>query len=374
MQKLVPFFKCFSTSSASRNKTECRSGTIVEKFPVFSYNELKAATQQFRPSNNIGKGHIGSVYKGWLRDGSVVAVKVLSVEFESMRGEREFISEIAALCDIRHENLVGLRGCCVDGAKRLLVYDYMPNNSLAKTFLGEEKNRIKFRWKLRKEISIGVAKGLAYLHEEIKPHIVHRDIKPRNILLDENFKPKVGDFGLSKLFRDSNISHLSTGVAGTLGYIAPEYALSGHLTRKSDVYSFGVLLMEIVTGCRAIGFDLQFGEQFLVHKVWEMYKANNLLEMVDKVLEGDFPEEEALVFLKIGLLCVQETTRLRPNMSSVVKMLMNNEIDINGEEEISRPGVIANLKDVKLGHNNNNNVSSSAISPSNASSMSPQPR
>lgn len=182
--------------------------------------------------------------QGRLKDGSFVAVKVLSVEVESMRGEREFISEIAALCDIRHENLVALRGCCVDGAKRCLVYDYMPNNSLAKTFLGKciiigrgigilfpdmdkeviflmistgaEHNRARFTWKLRKDIAIGVARGLSFLHEEIKPHIVHRDIKARNILLDQNLTPKVGDFGLAKLVRDSKMTHISTAVAGTL--------------------------------------------------------------------------------------------------------------------------------------------------------------
>lgn len=303
-----------------------------------------------------------------------MAVKVLSVELESMRGEREFISEIVALCDIRHENLVALRGCCVDGAKRCLVYDYMANSSLSKTFLGEEHNRMRFTWKLRKDIAIGVARGLAFLHEEIKPYIVHRDIKARNILLDEKLNPKVGDFGLAKLLRDSKMTHLSTGVAGTFGYLAPEYAVSGHLTRKSDVYSFGVLLLEIVSGLAVVGFDLQFEEQFLVDKVYERYKEENLLLVVDPLLinKGDFPVEEAVRFLKIGLLCVQEITRLRPSMSSAVKMLINNDIDI-GEKEIVKPGRIASLMDLKVGRNKNSSYSLfSGESGTTTSTSSPQ--
>lgn len=181
--------------------------------------------------------------KGQLRDGTTVAVKVLSVEIESMRGEREFVSELSALTDIKHENLVTLQGCCVEGASRFLVYDYMENNSLAQTLLGlhfsvshpsmnwskheikslmlfvwligAKQNRMEFGWEARRGISLGVGRGLAYLHEEIQPHIIHRDIKAANILLDQNLAPKISDFGLSKLFVDSR-SHISTRVAGTL--------------------------------------------------------------------------------------------------------------------------------------------------------------
>ncbi|KAL3536279.1 hypothetical protein ACH5RR_004740 [Cinchona calisaya] len=352
--KLLAFAKCFRSIPQTNSQVDDgddlrRPGAgsqKVDSFPVYSYNELKAATQGFRSSNRIGEGAFGSVYKGMLQDGSVVAVKILSVELESMRGEREFISEIAALSGIKHDNLVNLRGCCVDGTKRLLVYNYMENNSLAYTFLGEEQNRIKFSWKLRTEISIGVARGLVYLHEQLRPHIVHRDIKPSNILLDHNFSPKLGDFGLAKLFRDDT-SYISTRVAGTLGYLSPEYAISGHLTRKSDVYSFGVLLLEILTGGPVVGFDLERGEYFLVDKVWEKHKSNDLLQVVDPMLNRNFPEEEAVRFLTIGLLCVQETTKLRPNMSTAIKML-TNEIDI-GDMEISKPGLVADLNVVKIG-------------------------
>lgn len=285
------------------------------------------------------------MYKGSLEDGSVVAVKVLSVEVESMRGEREFISEIAALSDIKHENLVTLRGCCVDGAKRYLVYDYMENNSLVHTLLGQEHNRVKFSWEARRGISLGVARGVAYLHDEVQPRILHRDIKASNILLDQNFTPKVSDFGLSRALRD-NTSHVSTHVAGTLGYLAPEYAVSGHMTRKSDVYSFGVLLLEIISGRPVVDFDLEHGEHYLVQMAWEAYKGNSLLQIVDPVLHMDFPEEEALRFLMVGLLCVQETVKLRPSMSTTVKMLTNeNHIK---DVQISQPGLLSDLMDIRL--------------------------
>ncbi|KAK4353309.1 hypothetical protein RND71_028827 [Anisodus tanguticus] len=290
----------------------------------------------------------GFLEKGLLKDGFFVAVKVLSVELESMRGEREFVSEIAALSDIKHENLVKLRGCCVDGARRLLVYDYMENNSLAQTFLGGEQNRSKFTWTLRKDISIGIAKGLSYLHEEVSPHVVHRDIKASNILLDENFTPKIADFGLARLFSE-NMSHISTRVAGTLGYLSPEYAVSGHLTRKSDVYSFGVVLLEIISGSPVVAFDITRGEHFLVNKAWEMYNADQLLELVDPVLDREILNDEAVRFLKVGLLCVQEKASLRPKMSMVIKMLSNDGGIIVEEMKITQPGIIADLMDVKIG-------------------------
>ncbi|XP_021740446.1 putative serine/threonine-protein kinase [Chenopodium quinoa] len=185
----------------------------LQGIPVFSYKELKTATSGFKPSNKVGEGSFGSVvYKGCLKDGSIVAVKVL--ELESLQGEREFISEISALSNIIHENLITLKGCCVTATNRFLIYDYMENNSMELAFLGGSESRRKFSWKMRTDVLIGITRGLAFLHEEVHPHIVHRDIKPANILLDQNFVPKIADFGLAKLFLDS-VSHVSTRVAGT---------------------------------------------------------------------------------------------------------------------------------------------------------------
>ncbi|KAK9985501.1 hypothetical protein SO802_030452 [Lithocarpus litseifolius] len=377
---------CFNSDSGTADRTR-QEEQNPENFRVFSHNELRSATNGFHSSAKIGEGGFGSVYKGRLRDGSLVAVKVLSVEVESMRGEREFMAEITALSDIRHENLVTLRGCCVDGAGRYLVYEYMENNSLAHSLLGKQQNRLRFSWETRRNISLGVARALAYLHEEVQPHIVHRDIKASNILLDRDFTPKVSDFGLSKLFTD-NMSHVSTRVAGTLGYLAPEYAISGHLTRKSDIYGFGVLLLEIVSGRAVMDFDREYREHYLVQKVtelrmvsffsfrlpyglieifffficdlqaWDAYNANELVQLVDSALENNFPEEEAVRFLTVGLLCVQETAKVRPRMSEAYRML-TNETNVN-DFEILQPGLVSDFMNIRTGQKQTTEGSSSS--------------
>ncbi|KAJ8760255.1 hypothetical protein K2173_011667 [Erythroxylum novogranatense] len=375
------FKYCFSSSSYKISAgDDCMPD--LQNVNEFSFSELEAATNSFHPSTKIGEGGFGSVYKvqdtvlfsylnlklvvyvndvcglvfgvkGRLQDGQVVAVKVLSAE--SKQGEREFMSEIASMSSISHENLVNLRGGCINGPFRILVYDYMENGNLSRTLSSKSSdphntttfdNKI-ISWKVRLDISIGIAQGLAHIHEEINPCIVHRDIKASNILLDHKFTPKISDFGLSKLFPE-NISRISTRVAGTLGYLAPEYAFSGHLTRKSDVYSFGVLLLEIVSGRKAIDFDLELGEHFLVDKAWDMYKNDMLLQLVDPLLEGNFAEAEAIRFLKVGLLCVQEKCGLRPNMSTALK-LMRNEIDFSSNKDITKPGLVRDFMNVKIG-------------------------
>ncbi|KAL6141972.1 hypothetical protein ACLB2K_060257 [Fragaria x ananassa] len=341
----IPCTNCFHSSPGEATQRLRQDGQDQENFRIFSCKELKSATNGFHASNKLGEGGFGSVFKGKLKDGTFVAIKVLSIELESMRGEREFIAELAALSVISHENLVKLQGCCVDGAARYLVYDYMINNSLSHTLLGGEQNRMKFSWDLRRSVALGIARGLAYLHFEVEPHILHRDIKASNILLDEDFMPKVGDFGLSKLLRE-NHSHISTRVAGTMGYLAPEYAISGRLTRKSDVYSFGVLLLEIVSGRAIVDFDMQLGEQFLVQKAWESYKADNLLQLVDPTLHMNFPKDEALRFLKVGLLCVQEMARLRPRMTRTVEMLAG-ETEMK-DYQISQPGLVSDFTNIKM--------------------------
>ncbi|OAY42668.1 putative serine/threonine-protein kinase isoform X2 [Manihot esculenta] len=329
-------FSCFSSSSRKPTINTTTPGEQNhDNLRIFSSEELQIATDGFSSSNKIGEGAFGSVYRGQLRDGSIVAVKVLSVEVESMRGEREFITELAALCNIKHENLVKLQGCCVDGANRYLIFDYMENNSLAQILFGKEKNRMKFSWEARRDISLGVARGMAYLHEEFQPHLVHRDIKASNILLDQNFTPKVADFGLSRILTDK-ASHVSTKVAGTL---------------------FGVLLLEIISGRSAVDFDLELGEHYLVQKAWQAYKDNKLIKVVDNTLNLNFPEEEALRFLMIGLLCVQETAKLRPRMSTVAKML-TNETDIR-DVQISQPGQLPDLKNIRL-HQKQTSESSSS--------------
>ncbi|XP_034900641.1 cold-responsive protein kinase 1 isoform X6 [Populus alba] len=230
----------------------------------YSYRELRMATDNFNPANKVGEGGFGSVYKGMLKDGTMAAVKVLSAE--SRQGLKEFLTEIKVIADIEHSNLVKLYGYCAEGNHRILVYGYLKNNSLAQTLLGGGHSNIQFNWPTRRKICVGVARGLAFLHEEVQPHIVHRDIKASNVLLDDELEPKISDFGLAKLF-PANLTHISTNVAGTAGYLAPEYAIRGQLTRKADIYSFGVLLLEIVSGRSNTNRRFPLEEQYLVEKI-----------------------------------------------------------------------------------------------------------
>ncbi|XP_024967556.1 cold-responsive protein kinase 1-like isoform X1 [Cynara cardunculus var. scolymus] len=326
----------------------------VENMRFYTYRDLRLATEDFKPENKIGEGGFGSVFKGMLKDGTVIAVKVLGAE--SRQGLREFMTEITVISDIQHENLVKLHGCCVEGDHRILVYGYLKNGSVDQTLLGSGQCSIKFTWEVRRKICIGVAKGLAYLHEEVQPHIIHRDIKASNILLDEDFTPKISDFGLAKLF-PSHLTHVSTRIAGTQGYLAPEYAIRGQLTRKADIYSFGVLLLEIVTGRPNQNKRLPIEEQYLLERVWEQYREGELERMVDTSMGKDVDMDEACLYLKIGLLCTQSRPKNRPSMSDALRML-KDEMSIN-EKDLSDPGLLSELKNFKTAKNNTSGTSSS---------------
>ncbi|XVE63321.1 hypothetical protein DITRI_Ditri07aG0010700 [Diplodiscus trichospermus] len=215
------------------------------KTSSFSLRQIKAATNNFDASNKIGEGGFGPVYKGVLADGTTIAVKQLSAK--SKQGNREFVNEIGMISALQHPHLVNLFGCCIEGNQLLLIYEYMENNSLARALFGPEECQLKLDWPTRQNICIGIARGLAYLHEESRLKIVHRDIKATNVLLDKNLTPKISDFGLAKLDEEEN-THISTRIAGTYGYMAPEYAMRGYLTDKADVYSFGIVTLEIVSG------------------------------------------------------------------------------------------------------------------------------
>ncbi|KAK4804127.1 hypothetical protein SAY86_003944 [Trapa natans] len=330
------------SSSANRAKGHHKEVSVMEGTRVFSYRELRRATGNFSPDNKIGVGGFGSVYKGILQDGTLAAIKVLSAE--SKQGIDEFMAEITTIADIEHENLVKLYGCCAEGSHRILVYGYLENNSISKTLLDVDDCTIGFSWDTRREICIGVAKGLAFLHEEVRPHIVHRDIKASNILLDCNLKPKISDFGLAKLF-PSNMTHISTRVAGTVGYLAPEYAVRGQLTTKADIYSFGILILEIVSGRCNTSKKLASEERFLLEWAWVLHEKGELSRLIDKTMGKDCDTEEACRYLKIGLICTQGMAKLRPSMSAVVRML-KGEVDVEGEN-ISRPGLISEFMSLR---------------------------
>ncbi|KAM3298932.1 hypothetical protein ACQJBY_040433 [Aegilops geniculata] len=325
----------FHRQQENLNSQASISGISAEKnIRLFSYAQLKSATDNFDRNNKVGRGGFGTVYKGTLPNKQDVAVKVLSAE--SRQGIREFLTEINVISNVKHPNLVELIGCCVEEENRILVYEYLENSSLDRALLGSNSDPANFTWSVRSSICIGVARGLAYLHEEIPSPIVHRDIKASNILIDKNYVPKIGDFGLAKLFPD-NITHISTRVAGTTGYLAPEYAWHGQLTKKADIYSFGVLVIEIVSG-KSGSRSLLADDKFLLEKTWELYEAGNLKELVDPDL-GDYPDEEAIRFIKVALFCTQAAAARRPSMLQVVKML-SKPIRIN-ERELTAPGYIS---------------------------------
>ncbi|XP_008663598.1 probable LRR receptor-like serine/threonine-protein kinase At1g56140 isoform X4 [Zea mays] len=209
----------------------------------YTYGELRTATENFSSANLLGEGGYGSVYKGKLVDGSVVAIKQLSET--SRQGKKEFVAEIETISRVQHRNLVKLFGFCLEGNKPLLVYEYMESGSLDKALFGN--GRLNLNWSTRYKICLGIARGLAYLHEESSIRIVHRDIKASNVLLDATLNPKISDFGLAKLYDDKK-THVSTKVAGTFGYLSPEYAMRGHMTEKVDIFAFGVVMLEIIAG------------------------------------------------------------------------------------------------------------------------------
>ncbi|KAI3928777.1 hypothetical protein MKW98_024378 [Papaver atlanticum] len=226
---------------------------------TFTYEELKMATNGFSDANLLGQGGFGYVHKGVLPNGTEVAVK--SLKAGSGQGEREFQAEVEIISRVHHRHLVSLVGYCMVGDKRMLVYEFVPNNTLEFHLHG--KGRPTMDWSTRLKIALGSAKGLAYLHEDCHPKIIHRDIKAANILIDFKFEAQVADFGLAKIASDTN-THVSTRVMGTFGYLAPEYASSGKLSDKSDVFSFGVMLLELITGRRPVDSNQSYMDDSLV--------------------------------------------------------------------------------------------------------------
>lgn len=330
----MAFTNCFGAFDSCKEKTEAvAKGIVTNNVKLFSYNSLRSATRHFHPSNRIGRGGFGVVYKGVLRDGTEVAIKTLSAE--SKQGTNEFLTEINMISSTRHANLVQLIGCCIEDANRILVYEYLENGSLASALLGSKSKHVNLDWPKRATICMGTASGLAFLHEEAEPHIVHRDIKASNVLLDKDFNPKIGDFGLAKLFPD-NVTHVSTRVAGTVGYLAPEYAMLAQLTKKADVYSFGVLLLEIISGKSSS--KAAFGEELLVllEWAWKLRNEGRILEIIDPDLIG-YPQDQLTRFITIALFCTQSASQRRPDMKQVVTML-SKDVVLN-DSLLTEPGV-----------------------------------
>ncbi|KAH6764093.1 Leucine-rich repeat transmembrane protein kinase [Perilla frutescens var. frutescens] len=286
---------------------------------LFTLKQIKAATKNFDPANKIGEGGFGSVYKGLLSDGTIIAVKQLSSK--SKQGTREFVNEIGMISALQHPNLVKLYGYCVEGNHLMLIYEYMENNCVSRALFGKDAaTKLKLDWPMRRTICLGIARGLAYLHEESRVKIVHRDIKTSNVLLDKDLNAKISDFGLAKLNEDDQ-THISTRIAGTIGYMAPEYAMRGYLTSKADVYSFGVVSLEIVSGKSNTNYRPKEDFVYLLDWAYVCQERGSLLELVDPELGSAYSSEEAMVLLNVALLCTNAAPTLRPTMSQVVSML-----------------------------------------------------
>eukprot|EP01018_Ginkgo_biloba_P040132 Gb_29221 [translate_table: standard] len=305
-------------ATASEPSSMNPNSTLVR----FTIEEIRAATGNFSRHNIVGTGGFGNVYKGFLADGSVVAVK----RFKncSPAGDPGFVHEVEVISSIRHRNLVALRGFCMapaslEGHQRIIVCEYMPNGSLHDHLFGQNP-QTRLDWPTRQKIAVGMARGLAYLHRDAQPAIIHRDIKASNILLDENFDARVADFGLAK-FTPEGMTHLSTRVAGTLGYVAPEYALYGQLTQKSDVYSFGVVLLELLSGRKALNTISQSQSAHITDWAWSLVKMGRSLEVIEDGLENQGPHEVMERYVLVALLCAHPQLFCRPSIDQVLKIM-----------------------------------------------------
>ncbi|GMH18071.1 hypothetical protein Nepgr_019912 [Nepenthes gracilis] len=283
----------------------------------FAYSELELATDGFSKTNFLAEGGFGSVHRGVLPDGQVIAVK--QHKLASSQGHLEFCSEVEVLSCAQHRNVVMLIGFCVEGGRRLLVYEYICNGSLNYHLYGHSPKLLE--WFARKKIAIGAARGLRYLHEECRVGcIVHRDMRPNNILITHDFEPLVGDFGLARCQTDGTLGE-ETRVLGTFGYMAPEYAQTGQITEKADVYSFGVVLLELVTGRKAVDINRPKGEQCLTEWARHLLERQAVKELVDPCLKGNYLEPEVRCMLQSASQCIRRDPDSRPRMSQVLRML-----------------------------------------------------
>ncbi|CAO2815392.1 unnamed protein product [Amaranthus hypochondriacus] len=300
---------------------ENKGQQFADNVNTFTYEELAIATDNFSDANLLGQGGFGYVHKGVLPDGKMIAVKQLKTE--SRQGEREFQAEVETISRVHHRHLVSLVGYCIFGDHRLLVYEFIPNKTLEYHL---REGIPPLSWGTRLKIAVGAAKGLAYLHEDCHPKIIHRDIKAANILIDNEFEAKVADFGLAKFFSETE-THVTTRVMGTFGYLAPEYAASGKLTDKSDVFSFGVLLLEIITGRKPVDRLRPFVNDNMVE--WarpllaQALEGEHCSDLIDPKLK-EYNSYELNQMIACAAACVRASAKQRPRMSQVVQALEGN--------------------------------------------------
>lgn len=311
----------------------------------FTFDDIKEATKNFSRLNIIGRGGYGNVYKGVLPDGSEVALK----RFKncSAAGDASFAHEVEVIASVRHVNLLVLRGYCTattnfEGHQRIIVCDLVKNGSLHDHLFGSMERKLS--WPIRQKIALGTARGLAYLHYGVQPAIIHRDIKGSNILLDEAFEPKVADFGLAK-FAPEGVTHVSTRVAGTMGYVAPEYALYGQLTERSDVYSFGVVLLELLSGKKALLVINEEQHTLVADWAWSLVRKGRALDVIEEGIPEIGPPDVMEKYVLLAVLCSHPQLYARPTMDQVVKIL-DTDLPVPTIPERPIP-LIANIDDIE---------------------------
>ncbi|XP_015892139.2 receptor-like serine/threonine-protein kinase ALE2 [Ziziphus jujuba] len=305
-------------SSTSVSLISTMAPTILS-VKTFSLSELEKATEKFSSKRILGEGGFGRVYHGTMEDKTEVAVKLLTRD--NQNGDREFIAEVEMLSRLHHRNLVKLIGICIEGRTRCLVYELVHNGSVESHLHGVDKNRGPLDWDARIKIALGAARGLAYLHEDSNPRVIHRDFKASNVLLEDDFTPKVSDFGLAREATEGS-HHISTRVMGTFGYVAPEYAMTGHLLVKSDVYSYGVVLLELLSGRKPVDMCQPSGQENLV--TWArplLTSREGLQQLVDPTLAGGYDFDDMAKVAAIASMCVHPEVTHRPFMGEVVQAL-----------------------------------------------------
>ncbi|KAJ8544753.1 hypothetical protein K7X08_017336 [Anisodus acutangulus] len=330
----------FSTSSSTghsrfsvaASEDSCLNGGEIFPTPnlkTYSFSDLKAATRNFKSDTVLGVGGFGTVFKGWVDEktfaptkigtGMVVAIKKLNSE--SMQGFEEWQAEVNFLGRLSHPNLVKLLGYCLEDKELLLVYEFMPKGSLENHLFRRSTAIEPLSWELRLKIAIGAARGLAFLHSSEK-QIIYRDFKASNILLDGSYHAKLSDFGLAKVGPSAGNSHVTTRVMGTYGYAAPEYIATGHLYVKSDVYGFGVVLLELLTGLRALDSKRPSGQHNLVDWVKPMLSYKRKLKSImDARMEGQYSSKAATIIAQLTIKCLEGEHKKRPSMKEVVEVL-----------------------------------------------------
>nr|GMD85210.1 probable receptor-like serine/threonine-protein kinase At5g57670 [Ipomoea batatas] len=347
----------FSNENISNPYSPEKSGSVPEELAclhekyaatcrLFKYQELVSATLDFSSENVIGKGGSSKVYKGCLPDGKELAVKILKPSEDALR---EFVLEIEIITALHHKNIISLFGFCFEGNHLLLVYDFLSRGSLEENLHGTRKDPQEFGWSERYKVAVGVAEALDYLHCRDDQPVIHRDVKSSNILLSDDFEPQLSDFGLAKWASTTSPHITCTDVAGTFGYLAPEYFMYGKVNDKIDVYAFGVVLLELLSGRKPINSNYPKGQESVVMWAKPILNSGKYGQLLDPSLGSNYDREQVERMVLAASLCVRRAPRARPQMSVIVKLLQGDvettkwaRLQVNGSEVGSNAKLLAN--------------------------------